>query len=406
MSLVPLPWCTSQSTIITRSSPWASSAWRAATAMLLNRQNPIARSDSAWWPGRPVDAEAGRRRRRPAGGRPAPRPLRAACSAASNEPAEIDRVGVDLRATRRRGALDQLDVALAGARPQTARGRRPASCTRSKPSSSPRRELPLDRHDPRRLLGMRPGVVLQRGRMLQKHGRGGHRRVPYLHVSASQTEVAVVGAGAAGLYTALERRPAGRTRHARLRDPAGRLLQLLGSGRPGRGAVRRRQSRAPPRRHARGRPRLGAGIGGPGPLRGGAGARSRTWPRSGVSFDADRDGRLALGLEGGHSVRRIVHAGGRRHRPAADPPAVGAGGRGPADRGARGPPRDRILTRGRAGASAIELDGGDPVDARADRAGDRRRGGAVGADDEPARCDRRRAAARLRRGRRRSPTSS
>jgi L-aspartate oxidase len=30
----------------------------------------------------------------------------------------------------------------------------------------------------------------------------------------------------------------------------------------------------------------------------------------GVSFDGDRFGRLALGLEGGHSVRRIVHAGG------------------------------------------------------------------------------------------------
>jgi L-aspartate oxidase len=30
----------------------------------------------------------------------------------------------------------------------------------------------------------------------------------------------------------------------------------------------------------------------------------------GVSFDADRFGRLALGLEGGHSLRRVVHAGG------------------------------------------------------------------------------------------------
>jgi len=30
----------------------------------------------------------------------------------------------------------------------------------------------------------------------------------------------------------------------------------------------------------------------------------------GVRFDADRQGRLALGLEGGHSVRRVVHAGG------------------------------------------------------------------------------------------------
>ncbi len=32
--------------------------------------------------------------------------------------------------------------------------------------------------------------------------------------------------------------------------------------------------------------------------------------RLGVRFDADRRGRLALGLEGGHSARRIVHAGG------------------------------------------------------------------------------------------------
>ena len=30
----------------------------------------------------------------------------------------------------------------------------------------------------------------------------------------------------------------------------------------------------------------------------------------GVKFDADRHGSLALGLEGGHSVRRVVHAGG------------------------------------------------------------------------------------------------
>src|SRR5207247_11257803 len=30
----------------------------------------------------------------------------------------------------------------------------------------------------------------------------------------------------------------------------------------------------------------------------------------GVHFDADRQGHLALGLEGGHSVRRVVHAGG------------------------------------------------------------------------------------------------
>jgi L-aspartate oxidase len=32
--------------------------------------------------------------------------------------------------------------------------------------------------------------------------------------------------------------------------------------------------------------------------------------RLGIHFDADRRGRLALGLEGGHSCRRVVHAGG------------------------------------------------------------------------------------------------
>ena len=30
----------------------------------------------------------------------------------------------------------------------------------------------------------------------------------------------------------------------------------------------------------------------------------------GVVFDLDQEGRLALGLEGGHAHRRIVHAGG------------------------------------------------------------------------------------------------
>ena len=44
-------------------------------------------------------------------------------------------------------------------------------------------------------------------------------------------------------------------------------------------------------------------------MRGGAG-RGADLDRLGVRFDADRNGRLALGLEGGHSRRRIVHAGG------------------------------------------------------------------------------------------------
>ncbi len=38
--------------------------------------------------------------------------------------------------------------------------------------------------------------------------------------------------------------------------------------------------------------------------------RVRDLEALGVRFDADRFGQLALGLEGGHSVRRVVHAGG------------------------------------------------------------------------------------------------
>src|SRR5439155_134788 len=38
--------------------------------------------------------------------------------------------------------------------------------------------------------------------------------------------------------------------------------------------------------------------------------RVRDLQALGVRFDADRAGHLALGLEGGHSVRRVVHAGG------------------------------------------------------------------------------------------------
>jgi L-aspartate oxidase len=41
-----------------------------------------------------------------------------------------------------------------------------------------------------------------------------------------------------------------------------------------------------------------------------AAARVRDLEAIGVRFDADRHGNLVLGLEGGHSVRRIVHGGG------------------------------------------------------------------------------------------------
>jgi L-aspartate oxidase len=128
-------------------------------------------------------------------------------------------------------------------------------------------------------------------------------------VNAAQPEVIVVGAGAAGLYTALTAARlgadvtlvsatplAGASSYwaqgglaAALADddsPESHLADTLAAGRD---AVRESAARV---------------------LCQEAPAAVEDLTRLGVTFDADRTGRLALGLEGGHSVRRIVHAGG------------------------------------------------------------------------------------------------
>ncbi len=48
---VPFPWCTSQSTMSTRSHPNLSRAARAAMATLLKMENPMQHPGSAWCPG-------------------------------------------------------------------------------------------------------------------------------------------------------------------------------------------------------------------------------------------------------------------------------------------------------------------------------------------------------------------
>jgi L-aspartate oxidase len=124
-----------------------------------------------------------------------------------------------------------------------------------------------------------------------------------------ETQVAVVGAGAAGLYTALcaSRRGAkvtlvsatplagsssywaqGGLAAALAADdsPERHLADTIAAGRH---AVRESAARV---------------------LCEEAPAAVQDLTALGVRFDADRHGRLALGLEGGHSVRRIVHAGG------------------------------------------------------------------------------------------------
>jgi L-aspartate oxidase len=125
----------------------------------------------------------------------------------------------------------------------------------------------------------------------------------------AEVDVVVVGAGAAGLYAALCAAQAGGTVALLSAAPLAQTasywaqgglaavlaeddsfdLHLSDTERAGRGAVRR--SAAEVLVHE-------------------APERVRDLERLGFHFDADRYGHLALGLEGGHSVRRIVHAGG------------------------------------------------------------------------------------------------
>ena len=118
----------------------------------------------------------------------------------------------------------------------------------------------------------------------------------------------------------------------------------------------------------------------------------------GVVFDLDHEGRLALGLEGGHSARRIVHSGGSQ-----------TGREITSKLAAMVANDERIEVRENTSATALWSDGercfGVITDAgalgsRRDGDGDRRRRGALAADDQPARGDRRRPGLRRGGGRR------
>jgi L-aspartate oxidase len=130
--------------------------------------------------------------------------------------------------------------------------------------------------------------------------------VPYDGV---RTDLVVVGAGAAGLFAALtaarqnarvtlvSARPLAETASYWAQGGAAAALAIGDSAeihvedtiQAGRGLVRRAAAEVVCREAA---------------------DRVRELQELGVHFDADRHGDLALGLEGGHSRRRIIHAGG------------------------------------------------------------------------------------------------
>ena len=94
-------------------------------------------------------------------------------------------------------------------------------------------------------------------------------------------------------------------------------------------------------------------------------ARFADLERLGVRFDADRHGGLALGLEGGHPIRRVVHAGGsatgRRILRQLSADVVEQA----AHRGAGGPPRARACSPPTAAAPASPPTTGGELHARA-----------------------------------------
>jgi L-aspartate oxidase len=122
-------------------------------------------------------------------------------------------------------------------------------------------------------------------------------------------DVAVVGAGAAGLYAALTAASEGARVALVTRSPLAQTASFWAQG----GIAAALAQDDSPEVHVADTLAAGREAARESAVRvlcEESPGRVRDLERLGVSFDADRHGNLALGLEGGHSRRRIVHAGG------------------------------------------------------------------------------------------------
>src|SRR5437763_10376518 len=134
--------------------------------------------------------------------------------------------------------------------------------------------------------------------------------MPPSEVAASlEVDVAAGGAGAAGLYAALCAAREGASVALVSATPLAQTASYWGQS----GLAAALAADDGPELHLEDTERAGRGL----VRRSAAEILAREAPDCvhdleslSVRFDADRFGRLALGLEGGHSVRRVVHAGG------------------------------------------------------------------------------------------------
>jgi L-aspartate oxidase len=126
---------------------------------------------------------------------------------------------------------------------------------------------------------------------------------------STSTDVAVVGAGAAGLYAALVAAAEGASVALVSRSPLAQTASYWAQG----GIAAALADDDSPEQHAADTIAAGREAARASAVRvlcEESPARVRDLQELGVQFDADRMGNLALGLEGGHSRRRVVHAGG------------------------------------------------------------------------------------------------
>jgi len=129
----------------------------------------------------------------------------------------------------------------------------------------------------------------------------------------AETDVAVVGAGAAGLYVALRAAEAGARvsliSRKRLSESVTESASYWAQG----GLAAALAPDDSPARHADDTLNAGRGLcrtAAVEVLVAAAPGAVAELMRRGVGFDTEADGELALALEGGHTARRIVHAGG------------------------------------------------------------------------------------------------
>jgi L-aspartate oxidase len=124
-----------------------------------------------------------------------------------------------------------------------------------------------------------------------------------------RTDVTVVGAGAAGLFAALAAARDGARVALVSRSPLAESASYWAQG----GIAAALAFEDSPELHAADTIAAARGVAKESAVQAlceDSPERVRELQQLGVRFDADRHGALALGLEGGHSVRRIVHAGG------------------------------------------------------------------------------------------------